>query len=124
MNRKALIYTIGFYLWLCLILVVSSIPEIGSNKDIPLGTDKIAHLTEYLVLGILFILMKKSRNKPITRVDYCLLAFPIPFLEELHQIWIPGRQFSVWDYIADWSGITLAFLINLLINSRRRKPKL
>jgi VanZ family protein len=109
MNNKVFWAVILYYGWLAGILIVSSIPNLGSDKDMLLGSDKFAHFTVYLILAVLFILMKRIRGQAIKLPHYLFLSIPLPFLEELHQVLIPGRQFSLLDYVADWAGVSVIF---------------
>jgi len=115
MNKIAYWLTLLFYLWLMAILIVSSIPDIGSEIETPLGFDKFAHFTEYLILAILYILMKIARKQTLLVKNYLLLAIPLPLGDELHQLFIRGREFSLLDYSADWAGVSLAFLVYYLL---------
>ncbi len=120
MSRKAFWLSVLFYTWLVMILAVSSIPDIGSNEETLLGFDKYAHFGEYFVLAVLYLIMKRARRGEVAIKNYLFLAIPLPFLEELHQIWIRGRLFSLLDFAADWAGVTLVFLVYYLIKSRKQ----
>jgi VanZ family protein len=115
MSNSALWLRRLFYFWLTAILIVSSIPDIGSDTETLLGFDKYAHFAEYLILAILYILMKIARKQTLLVKNYLLLAIPLPFGDELHQLFIRGREFSLLDYSADWAGVSLAFLVYYLL---------
>jgi VanZ family protein len=116
-------YKIIFYTWLACIVIVSSIPNIGSEKDTLSGLDKIAHFSEYLILALLYILMKRAQTSRISLSNYFILAIILPLADEMHQILIPGRTVSFHDYAANWVGATTGFLIYyLLLRIRLIKP--
>jgi len=115
MNKTARWLKRIYYLWLTAIIIVSSIPDIGSSEEVLLGFDKYAHFIEYLILAFLYICLKLSqRQKPMLK-NYLFLAILLPALDELHQLFIRGRDSSPLDFSADWAGVTLAFLIYLLL---------
>ena len=101
-----------------MILVLTSWPSFGtSGPQIP-GLDKVAHFGLYAVLGYL---VARALAVPRTRVAlFAALAGITVFglLDEVHQAWIPGREASVGDWIADVLGaatgiITAAHLLSL-----------
>lgn len=118
-NKKHFWSTMIFYLWLILIWIVSSIPNIGSDHDMILGIDKVAHFGQYFILSLLLITMRIIHRQPVLLRHYLLLLIPQAFLEELHQLLIPGRDFSFTDYAANALGITTVFLIYLLLKRNR-----
>ena len=72
--------------------------------------DKVAHFIEYWVLGFLWSRALKSKQE---MPKATLIAFVITFLyavsDEIHQYFVPNRDASVYDVIADglggWLGI-------------------
>ena len=74
-----------------------------------IGMDKVAHFTEYLIFAFLFVKMHKDVRKGVKRL--LILACTIPILDELHQIPIPGRDFSFYDILADtWGFLVVIFV--------------
>ncbi|MDP8221056.1 MAG: VanZ family protein [Candidatus Stygibacter frigidus] len=115
MNKTARWLTGIYYLWLTAIIIVSSIPDIGSSKKDIMGFDKYVHFIEYMILAFLYICLKLSqRQKPMLK-NYLFLAILLPALDELHQLFIRGRDSSPLDFSADWAGVSIAFLIYLLL---------
>jgi VanZ family protein len=108
---------------------------------------KLAHFSEYAVLGGLFCgtflpLMKdirheaernegrlfgKKRKRPgLSRscgmyLKCIILVMLMAFFDELHQYFVPGRLASVWDVLLDTSGCALMCLLLYLIFDRTRK---
>ena len=68
--------------------------------------DKIMHITEYLILGILGVIATGERK---------LLAFKIGILfaisDEIHQSFIPGRFSDFFDVCADIVGLSIATFV-------------
>ncbi|MCK4311354.1 MAG: VanZ family protein [Candidatus Cloacimonetes bacterium] len=117
MNLKT--YKILFILWSIVILTLTSIPKLKTPVDEPFNIDKIAHFVVYIIFAYLFIKMHLKKNLIKTLKVLWILAIIVPIFDELHQIPIPGRQFSFWDIIADFLG----FLAILLFFTYRKKPK-
>lgn len=108
-------------IWAILILTVSSIPHLPPLTDkIKIG-DKIAHFLEYFVFGALVARMLRQMNKSTLQI---LLLTSITgaiygILDELHQLFIPGRTTDPLDITADTLGAILASLIYIWWQSRR-----
>ncbi len=107
-------------LYLILIFIGSSLSIVPIPQLIPYQ-DKIEHFTEYCILGIiLFLNYKLGRriNKAISMI--VLLSWPV--LDEFHQSFVPMRDVSVFDAIADYVGMFAAVLsLHLLFNSLKSK---
>lgn len=65
---------------------------------------KLAHLFEYMILGILMINCLKNYNIK----NYFLLAIILCFIyactDEIHQVFIPGRSGKIQDVLLDTFG--------------------
>jgi VanZ family protein len=74
--------------------------------------DMLQHGGYYFVLGVvLFQLFPKKRY-------YEIILFSLLFgslILEILQLWIPGRDFTLLDIGSNYLGISLSFLVNLLI---------
>jgi VanZ family protein len=101
--------------WAALIFGLSSIPSLGSG----LGTwdlvlRKLAHVTEYAVLGALLV-RALGREAPAV-----CLAVAYAVTDELHQRFVSGRHSSPLDVLIDGAGVALGVL--LFSRARRRLP--
>ena len=96
-----------------LIFYTSSIPE--ERLIIPeiWNIDKVIHIVEYGILGVLWfraISLTWEKSQKVV-----IIAFTITFFygisDEFHQYFVPGRNADVFDAIADaigaWLGIWL-----------------
>lgn len=92
-------------------LILTSIPKLQSPVDHILRIDKLAHTFVYLVFAWLFLKMYEEDQFRIAMKKLLMLAAVVPLLDELHQIPIPGRSFSVWDIVADLIGFGIIILI-------------
>ncbi len=86
---------------------------------------KIAHLTEYLLLGFLLINVWADGKKDIT-LKYVVVAILIALLyavsDEYHQTLIPGRSGKVKDVLIDTAGASVgAFAYYGMFKFFRRK---
>ncbi len=112
LNKKIAVYLPLVLYWLALITATSlpsnDIPNIKLN-------DKIEHFLAYLILGFLFNLavLVQDKFKLLREKAYfstiILLSF-YAIIDELHQIFIPGRECSFLDWGADTIGIILGVL--------------
>ena len=99
-----------------LIFYLSSRPGVGTSHD------KLVHLLVYGIMGFLFarafrIHLYKMRW---VLVFAFLSATFYGISDELHQYYVPGRRFEVWDIVADSIG---AFLGAFLYVLPHRLPK-
>lgn len=86
---------------------LSNILNIQNTEVLEVIIRKLAHLLEYIVLGILFINCLKDYN--INK--YLLISICLSFLyacsDEIHQLFIPGRSGNVIDVIIDTIGAVI-----------------
>lgn len=107
-----------------MIFIVSSVPSLQLNTGFSYQ-DKLAHIIEYTVFGFLLqraFHIDKGRN---FRYFICALAIGSVFsvFDEIHQLWIPGREAEIGDFIADIIGVLLGqglFFLNYRIMVFRR----
>ena len=111
-NLKYLHITICYILFISLLSHIPShgLPE--SSKSFS-NQDKIFHLIEFFILGILiqlsFLESKlKAKNEIIFLTIIC--GFSIACIDELHQSFVQGRQSSIDDLYFDFFGIILSFI--------------
>lgn len=89
--------------WAGAIAVASSRPDLPSAFpfDVPFA-DKVAHVGLYCVLGILL----RWAGVGATWVLVACIAWGVN--DEVHQSFVPGRDASVGDLVADAVGATIA----------------
>lgn len=110
MNKYRKVYKILFIAWTTLIVVLTSIPDIKAPVKDELNLDKLFHFLAYLIIAFLFVKMyhKNFRQKAINKLYF--LTIIIPVIDEVHQIPIPGRNFSLLDVVADILGMTVIII--------------
>lgn len=113
-------------LWIPVLLVLSLIFYLSSFPGSPARTtqpfwqlDKFVHFYEYLILG--FFLSKAcerafySRKKPLRwLLGYGIMALTFPILDEFHQSFVPYRDVSFFDILADVLGLSIAALYHVV----------
>ena len=83
--------------------------------------DKIIHAFEFGLFGIL--LFRAFRfPQPVTRPYFLTLAVGISYaaLDELHQLFVPGRFCDVVDFLMDAAGLIIFAAISLHLNREHR----
>ncbi len=94
--------------WAVLIFAFSSIPALGTG----LGTwdlvlRKLAHFAEFAILGAL--LLRALRDVPAA----VLAGLAYAATDEVHQVFVSGRQGSVLDWAIDAAGVLAGVTVAL-----------
>ncbi|MDD4202732.1 MAG: VanZ family protein [Candidatus Omnitrophica bacterium] len=107
-------HKIPLFCYMILMWIVSSIP--GNNNPLPFpGFDKIVHIIEYSIFGLLFLrylypqFQKYAHNKVL--ILYFVFSFVWAASDELHQYFVPLRSMDVVDLFADMFGVVLALFV-------------
>ena len=118
-------YKLLFWIWLGIILTVSSIPGISTPKisslrfDLEIRLDYVFHLLEYLLLVFFFY-----KWKPDLKLSKILLAvvlfIVIAAVDEFHQMIIPGRVFNPNDLFYNVAGIMFGSVVTVLSIKRKQ----
>jgi VanZ family protein len=92
--------------WAAVIFAISSIPSLGTGLGVwDLVLRKLAHVTEYAVLGFL-----------LARVVSAAPAFALGVLyavtDELHQSFVSGRHGAPRDVVIDSFGVAIGVLVH------------
>ena len=96
--------------YVVMIFFVSSRPYLQSPGPQFKLKDKVAHVAEYSVLGVLLfwgIGFTASRSKVVTFVFLVAVGAAVAGLDEIFQGVIPGRRTDVFDWVADAVGVAL-----------------
>jgi VanZ family protein len=93
--------------WVAFTLTLTSIPDPDFGPSFP-GSDKMAHFGFYGVIGFLFVLWRRESGKrPTVAVVWAVIfAAVLGAVDEIHQLWIPGRSMEFFDWTADFAGGT------------------
>ncbi len=118
-------FRVLFIIWIVVILAVSSIPDLTITSKNFTWIDKIAHFVEYGIWAFLFFMMLKQedkiRNQKSTFLIIIDFGFFLALIDEIHQIFIPGRNVQIFDFIANILGIIVVLLIFNKKTHRTRK---
>ncbi len=107
-------------LWAALILVLTSIPNLDVGGAGFPGADKLVHGSLYLVFAWLVARAVGPRNgRGAQLVQTVAIVALFAALDELHQLWVPGRTADLLDWGADVLGALLGVLADRLPLFRR-----
>ncbi len=107
--------------WYTAIWVVSSIPSDSLPSYEILSMDKLAHFFVYFVLGMLVnktAMVKGFGRKTVYYIYGFLLVSALA--EEYHQHFIPGRSVTIWDFLANSTGLIAAFVVYIKYYDKSR----
>ena len=100
-------------LYVLLILAVSSVPRLRPPGSLS-GLDKVIHVAEYAILGVLL-----RRATPLRGIGGLLamvaVGAAIGFLDEWYQSSVPGRFASTQDWLADMIGVCLGVVVCTIV---------
>ncbi|MBF0478373.1 MAG: VanZ family protein [Candidatus Omnitrophica bacterium] len=116
--RKFLSFWFPVLLYSAIIFAASSIQNVALPGSVP-NFDKVLHIGEYVVLGLLLARALNSIEFKLSLKQIWLLAAVLCFIygltDEWHQSFVPGRTADIWDAIADFIGGGLGGWIWLFI---------
>ncbi len=128
MINKNLVKTFAFYYlpllaWMGLIFYFSSLSGFGRqySPDIYFYiTRKGAHLIEFFILTILFIRIIKFYEIKNTKTYFASILFSLAyaFSDEVHQLFVIGREGKFFDIGIDLIGIILAVVLYKLFSRK------
>ncbi len=123
-NREIFLkYRLPAILWATFIFIGSSIP----GKTLPplriFSWDKLLHICEFGILGLLLARAFSSwlnTEKTGTLVTFAASTGVLwALLDEVHQMFVPGRDASIYDFLADTLGVIVAQVIFTQIWQRK-----
>lgn len=92
------------------------------NKSNEFNIDKLAHFIEYSIFSILIYFTYKERNRKLTLKKIFLISL-FPIIDEIHQLFIAGRDFSYYDILANLLGYYFTIILLKHIKRNRRKDE-
>jgi len=120
-------YQLLFWIWLVIILIVSSIPRLPDPSielksfHLTIRTDYILHFLQYAILGGLFVLWQGLKEKEFsyrTLLIALLIGIAIASLDEYHQHYIPGRRYNPVDMFYNVLGIISGLVFTPCISGK------
>lgn len=113
-TRQILYKWLPVIFWMAVIFYFSNQPDLKSGlpNDWDFILRKLAHITEYFILTILLIraLAEEKVSKSHTLVFAVLAALLYAASDEIHQLFVFGREGSVKDVMIDSLGILFALV--------------
>ena len=106
-------YLLSIYI-IIIFLLSSTSPDIVQSIQIN-GLDKVFHLIEYLLLGIVY---KATTSNLLIR--YYLLIFTIPIIDEFIIQKYSGRNVDIFDFIANILGLMIGIIIYRYILTKNK----
>ncbi len=114
-ERKILKFWGPVFLWMALIFILSSISLPYLPKVKIFGIDKLAHILEYLILGVLLVRAFLNSDLKLKVWALIILSITIASLyaasDEWHQEFTPGRTADVFDFLADFIGLNIGVFL-------------
>jgi len=125
-----LFYFFPVLIWMGIIFYLSSIP--GLKAGFSVGREivfrKLAHIFEFGILaGLIFRWFWKGKQKSLNNSFGLAILFSSLYavLDEIHQLFVYGRQGKVEDLVVDFLGIIMALEILLfIINLKNKKERI
>ena len=90
--------------------IVCKIFSIKNTELVSIIVRKLAHLTEFFILGVLTINCISFYNLKNKYILSTGLGFLYACTDEFHQIFVPGRAGQVTDVLIDTLGVALGCL--------------
>ena len=117
-NLKVISWTFTIFMFL-FIYLASSLEFQPHGGVFSLGTKAILYHTSVFFALAMFLFISVWDIKKIGISLVIVMIYAV--LDELHQLFVPGRFSSSIDVFIDFVGIALAFLIYLILITYRKK---
>ena len=99
--------------------IIANLFNINNIDTLNLIIRKLAHFTEYFILGVLVYNMTYNYNKKTFIAIIICVLYAIS--DEFHQMIVPGRSCQLLDITIDSSGsITGIYIIKTFINNFKK----
>ncbi len=112
-------------LWAGVLFLLSELQggDDGLLWVLPAGADKLVHGGLYLILGLLLAWGKARTGFAGPAILLLIIGAGYGALDEWHQSFVPGRDVSAGDWMADTAGVALGLLLFSSVRSRFRDPR-
>jgi len=111
----------------CLLIFVLSSISRGVHFPSPFGVDKVVHFVEYGVLGFLLARLIANARSTFSRrflIGLVVIAATLYGIsDEVHQAFVPGRNASPWDLLADGIGALIGALLYVGTRGRSKEKE-
>ena len=98
--------------------IITNIFKIENIELLSLIIRKLAHFTEYLILGLLVANMFTKNNINNLYLISIILCIIYATSDEIHQLFVPGRACQLRDILIDSIGSITGVYLYKLINTK------
>ena len=98
--------------------IITNIFKIENIEVLSFIIRKLAHFTEYLILGFLTINMLNKNDISKKYLISILICIIYATSDEIHQIFVPGRACQIRDILIDSIGSITGVYLYKLINTK------
>lgn len=98
--------------------IITNIFKIENIEVLSFIIRKLAHFTEYLILGFLTINMLNKNDISKKHLISILICFIYATSDEIHQLFVPGRVCQLRDILIDSIGSITGVYLYKLINTK------
>ena len=106
--------------WVAIQLTLTSLPAKALPVDLPHPVDWIGHFGMYGGLGVLIARAARLRGWSPRWLIWAAAALALgAALDELHQLFVPGRDAEVTDWLADTVGATAGLVVGTRLMASR-----
>ncbi|MDL1968860.1 MAG: VanZ family protein [Deltaproteobacteria bacterium] len=106
-SKKFIYYWFPVIIYCLLIFILSSYPSPGNIPNLPY-LDKLIHFAVYAILGVLFFMAFRTQRFKENITMVIMLSILSSSLygmsDEVHQYFVPHRNASIMDFLADVTG--------------------
>ena len=128
--RHQLIYWFPVYIYVFIIFYFSSLPNVFTYAPQVLKpafmdvSNLFYHVIEYMVLGFLLYRALVNSNCKHSMSLTILIAILYGFTDEIHQLFVPSRVFSLLDILANSFGVVSSQSVLYIIKNLKIKKNL
>ena len=103
-------------LWAAVLFFLSEWSGLGI--ELVSGADKWVHVGLFMILGLSLAWGKGRTESGVPLFLFLFLGMGYGALDEWHQSFVPGRDASVGDWVADSAGVMLGLVLFSSVSSR------
>ena len=101
-----------------IVKIINNIFKIENIELLSFIIRKLAHFTEYLILGFLTINMLNKNDISKKYLLSILICIIYATSDEIHQLFVPGRACQLIDILIDSIGSIIGIYLYKLINTK------
>jgi VanZ family protein len=124
-------FSVIFLGYLIFLTIYSVIPTASMSEKYGIGgfelrLDYWLHMGAYFGVAFLFLLWQFNSlvDKRIFFIGLTWLGCELfAYATELIQLFVPGRTYNVYDFVANTSGIVMAYLFFIIFKKRLKQSK-